>query len=178
MHVCTRFCVCAGHCVSMGMSGGHGIHAKHMGEGCSRHALYMHVTMHIHAWEHILSQTHRDQPCGGTHKHFVGCMCFSMGCCIYFSKFTCTDMWGDMVLPGPYVTVLVHVSVHVCARPRAYVCTHVCLQGCVPFLVGVRCFRASGWAAAASSMTLHVCVGPELRLCVTGVGEHCWALPR
>lgn len=60
MHVCTRFCVCAGHCASMGMSGGHGIHAKHMGEGCSRHALYMHVTMHIHAWDHA-------HTCMGTH---------------------------------------------------------------------------------------------------------------
>lgn len=35
VHLCTRFCMCAGCCASMGMGDGHGTHARHTGEGCT-----------------------------------------------------------------------------------------------------------------------------------------------
>lgn len=154
--------MCAGCCVSMGMSDGHGLHAKHVGGGCSRHAPHLHVTTHIRAQEHVPMQMHRGKPCEGMCEHFVGCMCFSMDRCIYFSK-VCTHrhVEGSTVLPGAYVSVLVRVPVHV-------------LLLCVPMAIHGGGCVLPGEYALLHGLGLGTCrlrhdsacfVGPEPRMC-------------
>lgn len=111
------------------------------------------------------------------------CTSISWGACasawvivFFFPKFACTEV-GDMVLPGPCVSVLVRVPVHACAWSHAcvehaccilllcVVCTHVCSWVCVCFLVHVCCCRALVRVAAGSSMILHVCMGLESHVC-------------
>lgn len=187
LHICAppRTCaqgahVCAGCCASMGMSDGHGIHAKHTGEGCSRCAPYMHVTVHIHAQERVPTQTHRGQPHGGMRKDFVGRMCFSVGHCFYFSKVGMhRDVgghgfaWPLRVCVGWYVflCMYVHGHVHMRSTPAvSFSCVFSVypshLWVCACFLVRVCCCRALVWVAAGSSMILRVCVGPGPHVCV------------
>lgn len=71
----------------------------------------------VHVQEHVL--THKEPGLGVCHKHFGGCICFSVGMVIFFPVFPLPVT----VLPGPCESVLVRVPVHVhawsCARGGA-----------------------------------------------------------
>lgn len=74
----------------------------------------MHVTVPVRVQEHAPMQTHKASP--------VVCASILQGACasvwvvvFIFLKSHAQTWGGDMVLPGPCVSVLVRVPVHVCA---------------------------------------------------------------
>lgn len=147
---------------SMRRSEGDGIHAKHTGEGRSRHAPYMHVTVPIHVQEHVLTQAHRGQPRDGTCKYFVGVrvpqcgslylvfqslhaqtcegtrFCLAPVCLCWYCYCACMSVVmcmcrARLLRPSPVCLA--------CARVQSWM--HVC------FLVHVRCSGPwSGWLQA------------------------------
>lgn len=149
----------------------------------------MHVTIHIHAQEHVPIQTHRGQPHVGMRKHFVGCMCFSMGHCIFFSK-VCVHRRGETwfclapVCLYWYVFLCMYAHGHMRMRtmPAASFSCVFTVYPCLFVGVGV----LSGACALLQGLGLGGCRlkhdsaclrgAGVTRVCMMGAGEHCWAL--
>lgn len=125
------------------------VHTKHTGEGCSRHAPHTHVTMHMHAQEHVPTRTHRGQakPCPPTsvhanfgkkntmthaeahapHKMLAHTHMGLAPVCLYGYMFLCMYVHGNVHIRSTPAASFSHVlSMYAMAITHAHGCTTTC----------------------------------------------------